>query len=81
MRYTAHMGKRFTLDLPPEVRQFYREASARRQRVTRACAQCGAELVDVTTRRLYCSNRCAVRTHRQRQRDQIAPPDDAAGRA
>jgi hypothetical protein len=63
-----------------EATEFARGLAARRKRVATRCAVCGAELVDVTTRRRFCSNRCAVRAHRQRQRDQEAPRGEAPGR-
>ncbi len=58
------------LHLPEEVRAFFRECAARRQRVIARCEMCGAELPDVTTRRRYCGNTCVQRAKRQRQRAQ-----------
>ncbi len=51
------------------VRQMARYWAAQRRQVPGRCAVCGAEFV-ATTRRMYCSNRCAVRAYRQRKRGQ-----------
>ena len=56
------------LNMPEELRAYFRECSARRQRVNRNCAYCGAELRDVTTRRRYCGNSCVQRALRERKR-------------
>ena len=41
--------------------------AAQRRRVTRHCLVCGKLLENVTTRRLYCSNRCAIVASRERR--------------
>src|SRR4051794_20106340 len=61
------------LELPEEVRAFFRECATRRQRVDAMCAQCGAPLENVTTRRRYCSNTCVQRAKRQRAQAAAAP--------
>ena len=65
------MGKRFTLDLPDEARAFYREAAAKRQRVTSTCAVCG-QVIEGTTRKRLCSHACQQRAYYRRRRAQAA---------
>jgi len=66
------VGKRFTLELTPEMRAFYSEASRRRRRVRVPCVVCGAE-IEGTTRRRYCSARCSQRAYRERRGEVLAP--------
>jgi len=53
------------------MRQVAKEVAARRRRVKGSCVICGQEFEGLT-RRMYCSNRCAVRAYRQRRKK--APP-------
>jgi len=49
------------------MRRVAREMAARRRRVKGNCLVCGKEF-EGTTKRMYCSNTCAVRAHRQRRK-------------
>lgn len=58
------------------MRRVAREVAARRRRVKGTCAICGKEF-EGTTRRMYCSNTCAVRAYRRRKK--AAPPGPDSG--
>jgi hypothetical protein len=51
-----------------QIRALMTRLSRQRRRVDAVCEVCGAPIPGATTRRRYCSNRCAVRAHRQRRR-------------
>jgi predicted nucleic acid-binding Zn ribbon protein len=73
------------LQMPEELRAFFRACNARRKREPRACASCGAAIPDALLRQRYCSHACTQRAYyrrkRARQRATQAPlPLDAPER-
>jgi ribosomal protein L34E len=55
------------LQMPEELRDYFRQAAARRKQDERTCGQCGKKMVGLATRR-YCSIACRSKAQRERER-------------
>jgi hypothetical protein len=79
--YDAAVVRKKVLNLPDEVRAYFRAAAERRQRVSAPCQFCGQMMENVLPTRRYCSESChskaAYRRRRGNQRAQ-EPPGGAA---
>jgi predicted nucleic acid-binding Zn ribbon protein len=56
------------LEMPEELRAYFRACNTRRRRADRQCEVCGTSMPNALLVQRYCSNRCAQRASRQRRR-------------